>query len=76
MVKEVREMAVRIPVHPRYGELDPHYGSLAYMAYRDAAGGRSLVTGADLPLWEDLSEQIQEAWLSSAFAVLTHGTPQ
>jgi hypothetical protein len=44
---------------------------LAFMAYRENAGRKSLVTGADLPRWEDLPPEIQQAWLASAAAVLS-----
>ena len=38
----------------------------AYEAYCAAAGGKSLVTGDPLPLWDMLPEKIQHAWLMSA----------
>ena len=43
---------------PNYGGL----GAAAYMAYRDAAGGKSLATGAPIPLWQDMDPKIREAW--------------
>lgn len=52
-------------------ELHPRYGALAYMAYRENAGRKSLVTGAELPRWEDLPPEIQRAWLAAAAAVLS-----
>lgn len=52
-------------------ELHPRYGMLAYMAYRENAGRKSLVTGADLPRWEYLPPEIQQAWLAAAAAVLS-----
>ena len=37
-------------------------GRVAYDAYRDAAGGRSLVTGDPLPSFDELPAQIRAAW--------------
>jgi hypothetical protein len=42
------------------------YASGAYEAYKGAAGGRSLATGAPLPGWADLPEPIRQAWRVSA----------
>lgn len=47
------------------------YGKRAYMAYRQHAGRRSLVTGAELPLWDRLPPEIQDAWCAAATAVLS-----
>ena len=44
-------------------------GRVAYDAYRDAAGGRSLVTGDPLPSFEQLPPQIRAAWEVAAQAV-------
>jgi hypothetical protein len=44
-------------------------GEVAYVAYCKCSGGKSLVSGADLPQWEALSEQIRHAWVASAQAV-------
>lgn len=52
-------------------KLHPRFGMLAYMAYRENSGRKSLVTGADLPVWEDLPEEIQLAWIAAAAAVLS-----
>lgn len=46
------------------------YGQIAYEAYCDATGGVSLVSGAALPPWFDLSPEIQQAWDAAAEAVL------
>lgn len=44
-------------------------GELAYVAYCKHSGGKSLVSGADLPNWSDLSQQIKQAWVASSQAV-------
>ena len=44
-------------------------GEVAYVAYCKCTGGKSLVSGADLPQWDVLSEQIRHAWVASAQAV-------
>lgn len=41
-------------------------GKRAYDRYREHAGGVSLVSGEQLPEFEDLSEDIQSAWHHSA----------
>ena len=46
-------------------------GDLAYNAYCDAAGNRSLVSGDPLPLWDDLPWEIRQAWDAAAEAVAT-----
>lgn len=42
------------------------YGSLAYKAYCDSSGGRSLVSGERLPAWELISPAIRAAWCNAA----------
>lgn len=44
-------------------------GQVAYEAYRERSGGVSLVSGAQLPHWDDLSPVIAEAWEAAAAAV-------
>lgn len=44
-------------------------GQLAYEAYVQHAGGKSLATGDDLPAWGELSPEIQAAWQYSADVV-------
>jgi hypothetical protein len=46
------------------------FGQIAYEAYCEAAGGRSLVSGDPLPAWADLPGPIQDAWDAAAAAVL------
>ena len=45
------------------------WGEIAYEAYRDASDGKSLVSGAPIPAWADLSPGIRSAWEASAQAV-------
>lgn len=44
-------------------------GHLAYDAYRDAVGGVSAVTGADLPEFDDTNDQVKAGWIAAAKAV-------
>lgn len=44
-------------------------GATAYKAYCAYSGGCSLVSGCQLPAWDDLSKQIQGAWIAAALAV-------
>ena len=44
-------------------------GQVAYEAYSDRADGMSLVSGQQLPDWDDLSPVIAEAWEAAASAV-------
>jgi hypothetical protein len=48
---------------------DQEVARVAYEAYADATGGRSAVTGAELPSWGDQSQQIRAAWVAAAVAV-------
>lgn len=42
---------------------------IAYEAYADSTGWRSLATGDNLPAWKSLPGPIQAAWLGVAMAV-------
>jgi len=44
-------------------------GKAAYMAYCQASDNKSLVSGAELPTWEDQKPEIREAWRAAADAV-------
>jgi len=48
---------------------DEWAGKTAYKAYCAFSGNRSLVSGCELPPWDDLSQQIQGAWIAAALAV-------
>jgi hypothetical protein len=53
-------------------EMEPvmvELGKIAYDAYCDCTGGISLISGARLPLWNELQEEIKAAWHASAEAV-------
>ncbi len=43
---------------------------LNYTAYREKAGGRSLVTGDPLPSFGALSPEVREAWEAGTLAVV------
>jgi hypothetical protein len=47
---------------------DATVGRAAYEAYREKAGGHSLVSGAALPDWDALPELIQDAWDAAGVA--------
>jgi hypothetical protein len=49
--------------------MDKDLGQVAYEAYSDAAGGRSLISGLELPEWHDLTDDLQTAWRAAASAV-------
>jgi hypothetical protein len=46
------------------------WGQIAYEGYCVTAGNKSLISGAELPLWNELSKPIQNAWEAAARAVL------
>lgn len=48
----------------------PTLGQVGYEAYCKSSGGASLVSGAKLPPWRDLSEAIRNAWESAAESVV------
>jgi hypothetical protein len=50
--------------------MDKSLGEIAYNAYATDTGWKSLVSGAQLPVWQLLSEAIREAWEAAAHAVL------
>lgn len=50
--------------------LDKTFGQTAYEAYCEKAGGKSLVSGAPLPVWEAQAPAIQEAWEAGAEAAI------
>lgn len=47
-------------------------GQVAYEAYCETTGGKSLASGAILPAWNFLSPQMQFAWKQAAAAVVVH----
>ena len=57
---------------PIYAERKPNMesmGKIAYEAYCENTGWKSLVSGSQLPPWCDLSLAIQAAWEAAANAV-------
>lgn len=53
------------------GEEQKRMGQIAYEAYSQQSRGKSLVSGAQLPPWPQLSPEIQQAWVVAAQAVIT-----
>lgn len=49
---------------------DDKWGKIAYEAYLGQTGGRSLVSGAELPKWEDNEDKYRTAWIAVARTVL------
>lgn len=47
-------------------------GYIAYTGYCESSGGKSLVSGAQLPHWDDLKLEIRDAWNAAAEAVKRH----
>lgn len=47
-------------------------GQIAYEAYCQSSGGKSLISGAVLPVWEDLKPEITEAWEKAGEAVYNY----
>lgn len=45
------------------------FAKIAYDAYCQQTGGKSLITGDLLPQFEELKQSIQDAWYSAAAAV-------
>lgn len=52
------------------GTAGPSLGQIGYEAYIKSSGGKSLVSGATLPPWRDLSEAIRNAWESAAESIV------
>lgn len=48
---------------------DDDLGRTAYEEYLAVSRGRSLVSGAPLPAWDDQAESIRHAWRRAARAV-------
>jgi hypothetical protein len=53
---------------------DERLGQVAYEAYATQTGGNSLVSGDDLPVWGDLDDSIQTAWIAAARTVLANAS--
>jgi len=48
------------------------FAKVAYEAYRTDSGGKSLISDAQLPQYEQLSPEIKRAWAAAAEAVMAH----
>ena len=48
----------------------PDLGKIAYEAYYVFSDGKSLISGAPLPTWDNQSPKIKDAWRAAAQAVL------
>lgn len=44
-------------------------GEIGYDAYKEATGGKSAVSGADLPHFTNTNEKVQNAWEVAALAI-------
>jgi ketopantoate hydroxymethyltransferase len=44
-------------------------GEVGYDAYKEATGGKSAVSGADLPHFSNTNEKVQNAWEVAALAI-------
>lgn len=53
-------------------DLPTGYGQVAYHGYFEASNGRSLISGALLPRWDEQSTEIREAWDAAAAAVIEY----
>jgi hypothetical protein len=53
---------------------DDRLGQVAYDAYATQTGGKSLVSGDQLPPWADLDDSIQTAWIAAARTVLANAS--
>ena len=47
-------------------------GEVAYAGYFKASGGKSLISGADLPAWDEQAPEIRQAWNLGAMAVVDY----
>lgn len=47
-----------------------HLGMVAYGAYKNAVGGKSVI-GAPLPEWHEQEQRIRDAWSHAAVTVVT-----
>jgi hypothetical protein len=56
--------------------IDLDLGRVAYEGYFRASDGKSLVSGAALPTWDDSRAEIQQAWRAGAVAVLRAAFPE
>ena len=68
--RDIGEVAKEISTMNISNEAAEKYGAIAYNGYRAHTNGKSLATGQDIPLWENLAPVIQAAWRAAAIAVM------
>jgi len=61
------EHVFRLGAQARVGSMP--LGEVAYSGYYVACGGKSLISGAELPAWDEQAEEIRAAWQAAADAV-------
>lgn len=49
---------------------DEQIGEAAYKGYCSYSNNKSLISGAELPEWKDLKQEIKNAWIAAAFVVV------
>ena len=54
---------------------DTTMGEIAYNAYREHTGGKSLVSGEGMPFWQSLPDDIRAAWEAAGKAVAPKWRP-
>jgi len=42
------------------------YGQIAYEGYFESCDGKSLISGAPLPVWDNQVDKIKDAWEAAA----------
>lgn len=52
------------------------YGQTAYDAYFKYCDGKSLISGAPLPAWEDQAQNIRDAWCKAGEAVVAQSVEE
>ena len=50
--------------------MEKSFGQISYEAYAGHTDWKSLVSGAKLPEWKELKDEIKEAWETSGIAVV------
>jgi hypothetical protein len=53
-------------------DVDEVLGKAAYTGYLASCKGKSLISGAPLPGWDEQAENIREAWRTAARYVVGH----
>jgi hypothetical protein len=56
----------------QFSEIDYDNGKTAYEGYIKQSGGVSLVSGDKLPAFENLKQEIKDAWAAAAVALVEH----